>query len=281
MAARAAESAFASFEEKWLRANPEQAMVAVFLPPPERRLAAAFGSLVYELEQTLFGVREPQVAAAKLEWWRHELAGVSAGASRHPVARALLEAGPPLLPAPWADLASGALALLDAPPPASLDAAFARFADFYGPVAAVESTLFAGGTDIAPGHVDLWTSSHLLAAAAQPELLSARGEAVPLDLFARHGITRADLARPGTAQSALLADFVRGLGTRIGHALERAGPASLGRRVRARLDLAAANDASRRSDPAGFLARSAPSRWRLLQLVWREARARASNTPPA
>src|SRR5512146_700921 len=84
-------AAFASFEQKWLEANPEQATVAVFLAPAERRRAAAFGSLVHELEQTAFGVREAQVAAVKLNWWRQELAAATAGASRHPIARELFD----------------------------------------------------------------------------------------------------------------------------------------------------------------------------------------------
>src|SRR6478736_7727110 len=85
------DAAFASFERKWLEANPEQATVAVFLAPGERRRASAFGSLVHELEQTTFGVREPQVAAVKLHWWRQELVAAAAGAPHHPIARELFD----------------------------------------------------------------------------------------------------------------------------------------------------------------------------------------------
>src|SRR5512143_3336331 len=80
-------AAFASFEQKWLEANPEQATVAVFLDPAERRRAAAFGSFVHEIEQAAFGLREGQVAAVKLNWWRQELGAATAGTSRHPIAR--------------------------------------------------------------------------------------------------------------------------------------------------------------------------------------------------
>jgi phytoene synthase len=88
------DAAFASFERKWLEANPEQATVAVFLAPDERRRASAFGSLVHELEQTTFGVREPQVAAVKLNWWRQELIAAPARTPRHPIARELFDAIP-------------------------------------------------------------------------------------------------------------------------------------------------------------------------------------------
>ena len=82
-------SAFASFERKWLDANPEQAAVLVFLRPAQRRSASAFGSLIHELTQTVFGVREAQVAGAKLGWWQQELTGAAAGNPRHPISREL------------------------------------------------------------------------------------------------------------------------------------------------------------------------------------------------
>ena len=80
-----ADDAFASFERKWLDANPEQAAVLVFLRADERRRAAAFGTLIHELTQTTFAVRETQVAAAKLAWWEQELHSASGGRARHPI----------------------------------------------------------------------------------------------------------------------------------------------------------------------------------------------------
>src|SRR5258706_4600441 len=84
----ASAAAFASFENKWLVAQPENALVAIFLPADQRQRASAFGSLVHELEQTAFHVREPQVAATKLAWWRQELADAATGNARHPISKA-------------------------------------------------------------------------------------------------------------------------------------------------------------------------------------------------
>ena len=82
---------FASFEQKWLAANPENAIVAVFLPSAQRRLAGAFGSLIHELSSAAFHIREPQVAATKLAWWRQELADAAFGKPSHPVTQTLFD----------------------------------------------------------------------------------------------------------------------------------------------------------------------------------------------
>src|SRR5581483_11798928 len=126
------DGAFASFVQKWLAANPEQVAVGVFLAPEARLRASGFGALVHELAETAFATREPQVAAAKLAWWRQDLA---ADEPRHPIAKTLMAdaQAAAIDPALWSALVDGALAELDAPPPADLAAAFAVLNAFYGP----------------------------------------------------------------------------------------------------------------------------------------------------
>lgn len=265
-------AAFASFEQKWLEANPEQATVAVFLAPAERRRAAAFGSLVHELEQTAFGVREAQVAAVKLNWWRQELAAATAGASRHPIARELFddERARKVDDSYWANLIDGALAQLDVGAASALDESIATLAAFYRPVASLEAALVAGDAARSDTNARLWISSHMLrSAAAHPE----HERTLPLDLLARHGLARSRLAEPGPERAAALRDFLGLLHAEVDGALAQAAGASLGRRVRARLDrelMAKARDAA---DPAIILAEHAHGRrWRSLWLSWREAR---------
>lgn len=272
----AAEAAFASFEEKWLQANPEQATVAVFLPPGQRRLASAFGSLVHELEQAAFGVREPQVAAAKLDWWRQEFAALASGQARHPIARELQvhARGLDVDAALWTGLVDGALMLLDPPSIATTEDAFAALEVFYGPVAAVEQRL-AGGDSARTGAASrLWSGSRLLSLAANLRRAPERAAYVPLDLLARHGLTRADIGAGSAAGTALLRDFLRELGDSLGRAFAEP-TATLGRRVRARIDLRLAARAANSADPVAFLAEADYGRWRTVWLAWREARASA------
>lgn len=266
------DTAFASFERKWLEANPEQATVAVFLGPRERRRASAFGSLVHELEQATFGVREPQVAAVKLNWWRQELLAGATGTSRHPIARELFDDERALAVdrSLWSDLIDGGLVQLDTGAASSLDDTFAALAAFYRPVAALETVL--GGSDAGPRDTTarLWISSHMLhSVATYPE----HERTLPLDLLARHGVARADLTQSSPRRTALLRDFLARLRAEIEGALAQGTQASLGRRVRARLDLDVTARSAAAPDPAAILACPVRARrWRSLWLAWSEAR---------
>jgi phytoene synthase len=264
------DAAFASFERKWLEANPEQATVAVFLASGERRRASAFGSLVHELEQTTFGVREPQVAAVKLNWWRQELIGAAAGASRHPIARELFddERTRSIGAARWSNLIDGALAQLESAAASDLRDSISTLAAFYRPVASLEATLAAQEASRTEADARLWISAHLLHSVVQP----GQDRAIPLDLLARHGLARSSLAEPSPARTALLRDYLALVRDEIDAALTQAPQASLGRRVRARLDRELAARAREAADPWALLARRPASRWRSLWLSWREAR---------
>ena len=63
----------------------------MFLPSAQRRLAVAFGSLIHELSSAAFHIREPQVAATKLAWWRQELADAAFGKPSHPITQTLFD----------------------------------------------------------------------------------------------------------------------------------------------------------------------------------------------
>lgn len=264
--------AFASFEQKWLEANPEQSIVAVFLGPAERRRAAAFGSFVHELEQAAFGLREAQVAAVKLNWWRQELAAATAGASRHPIARELFDdqRARAIDDSLWSGLIDGALAQLDMGAASTLDGAIAALAAFYRPVASLDAALTAGSAVQDDANARLWISSHMLrSAAVHPE----HERTLPLDLLARHGLARSSLAEPSPQRAAVLRDFLGLLHAEIDAALAQAPRASLGRRVRARLDRELTVKARAAADPAIILAEHTQERrWRSLWLSWREAR---------
>jgi phytoene synthase len=62
----------------------------LFLPPERRRAITALYAFCREVDDVVDEGGEPQVAAAKLAWWRTELAHLFAGQPQHPVTRALL-----------------------------------------------------------------------------------------------------------------------------------------------------------------------------------------------
>src|ERR1017187_443370 len=62
----------------------------LFLPPPRRAAITAFYAFCREVDDIADEVSDTGVAAAKLAWWRSEVAASFAGTPTHPVTRALL-----------------------------------------------------------------------------------------------------------------------------------------------------------------------------------------------
>ena len=61
----------------------------LFLPPDRRRAITALYAFCREVDDVVDETHEPQIAAAKLAWWRAELANLFAGKPQHPVTKAL------------------------------------------------------------------------------------------------------------------------------------------------------------------------------------------------
>jgi len=62
----------------------------LFLPPPRRAAITAFYAFCREVDDVVDETLDPSVAAAKLAWWRQEVAAAWAGAPTHPVMKALM-----------------------------------------------------------------------------------------------------------------------------------------------------------------------------------------------
>src|SRR5437867_12906680 len=63
----------------------------LFLPHERRRAITALYAFCREVDDVVDETGEMQVAAAKLAWWRSELANLYAGHPQHPVTLALQE----------------------------------------------------------------------------------------------------------------------------------------------------------------------------------------------
>src|SRR5204862_6638836 len=61
----------------------------VFLPAERRRAITALYAFCREVDDVVDEGMEPEVAGAKLAWWRVEVANLFAGHPQHPVTRAL------------------------------------------------------------------------------------------------------------------------------------------------------------------------------------------------
>ena len=61
----------------------------LFLPPERRRAITALSAFCREVDDVVDEGMDPQLAQAKLAWWRGEVANLFAGSAQHPVTRAL------------------------------------------------------------------------------------------------------------------------------------------------------------------------------------------------
>jgi len=61
----------------------------IFLPQKQRRAITALYAYCREVDDVVDNISDPQVAAAKLQWWRTEIDALYRGQAQHPVTRAL------------------------------------------------------------------------------------------------------------------------------------------------------------------------------------------------
>jgi 15-cis-phytoene synthase len=96
----------------------------LFLPPPRRAAITAFYAFCREVDDVVDETSDAGVAAAKLAWWRREVAEAYAGRPTHPVTRALMP-----LAAPFQIEARHLDAVIDG---CQIDLEQTRFLDFAG-----------------------------------------------------------------------------------------------------------------------------------------------------
>ena len=276
-----ADPAYASFEQKWFAVHPEYAVASVFLAPAQRHRANAFGTLVHELEEAALQPHEPQVTGIKLGWWRNELGSAAAGRANHPVTKQLFadEGARAIDSGSWLQLAETALAASALPAAPDFPALLGQYRDFHAAVADINAALMpaAASEDDIGRNAALWTISHLLR--KLPAM--ARGDEslpLPLDLLARHGLTRSGLAEATPERAALLRDHLDLMARTMTDLTSAPSQRSLYQRVRVRLDRKLIEAARKLPDPLSVIAGDARAgRWSTLWTSWREARDLARN----
>jgi phytoene synthase len=182
----------------------------LFLAPARRRAITALYAFCREVDDVVDETADAQLAATKLAWWRHEVAGLFAGNPQHPVTRALQ----PAL-APYGITAQRLNEIIDG---MQMDLTQTRYLDFAGlerycyHVAGVVGLLAAGIF----GHTDPRTPEYARSLGTAFQLTNiirdvgedARKNRIylPIEDLQKFGVTAADLlnARHSEAFVALM-----------------------------------------------------------------------------
>ncbi len=240
--------ALASFVAKWSLAQPELPLALRFCPASIRPFVSAFACLSNELAHSAFHIVEPEVATTKLNWWAEELAGLSLGKPRHPLTEVLAGFEPirKIHANQWAAVINGGFYQRQTEPASSLDALLASYLRLLAPLAEIEANLYAklGAHELTPAAS---LSRCLHEAGRLDELLARDRLPLPLELLARHQLSRADLLQPSERRSLALREHFAALAAGL-EAIDRNGLSPLAA-MRLSADQQRSRRAARALDP--------------------------------
>lgn len=267
------ESTFDEYLVAWRSASHARTVAWLFLHADERIRLGGLAALQQEWLRATREVSEPQVAAAKLGWWREEMQRAVQGEARHPLTQALFaDARIRTVPLPcWTAGVDAALLAINAPPAADFAAQRANIEPLADAFAQLE-TRVAFGAAAADKAAAVWVAG--LLAANLRALASEVGHGrspVPMNLLARHGLTREALLEDSPARRAALRDFTGELERALVEAAKMDAPLSLLRSVQLRSDRHSLCAALRAEDPLAGLQASHGGLRDVLK-TWRDAR---------
>lgn len=184
--------------EQVLRTNRLFRVSHAFAPPRQARRLLPLYALFGAIEELCSECSDDAVAWRKLEWWSHECRPANRQRSQHPVMRGLVETGAENgLSAEWLERLFGHAAFrLDAPAPPDM-AGLRQLCDAIGrPTFELELAVCGGPGPLSETELGAAATSGLLQLLRESARRGSRKPHwwVPLNLLARHGIERDELA---------------------------------------------------------------------------------------
>jgi phytoene synthase len=268
------DGALGDYLSSWREADPRRAHAWLFLGRSERIRYGACAALLHEWRKAVREVSEPQVAMAKLGWWREELQRAAEGGPRHPLTQSLFaDAGVRAVPLScWTAVVDAALLLVAAPPSADFAAQRRAIAPLAAATAALETRVWFGPSVGVARAAAVTALASLFADLRALAIEVARGRSpLPMNLLARHGLTIEGLTRQNQARGAALRDYAQLLRDALAEAATIPGPLTLFRAVELRHDLQDLERAASAEDPLAALRPRRPGFGDLLK-TWRAAR---------
>ncbi|KZC16414.1 MULTISPECIES: phytoene synthase [Rhodanobacter] len=265
------------FIDKWLAVQPQQRVALAFVDGRRYPGHVALAALEQELLGAAYGIREPQVAVAKLNWWAEELAGASASGGRHPLTQVLFdeERAHALAGELWLAPVLAAMAQLEQGTAADFPAQVEAALPLHGALAALE-TAWWYGADASPERASrVAVLNHLLYALLRLEQDVERDRLpLPMARLARHGLGRAQLRTAGAARQQAIRAQLDDLLASWKASAALAGPLSVFRALESRHASGLARRAARAGDALAVL-RAGQARTGLATALqaWQAARA--------
>jgi len=237
----------------------------------------ALAALEQELLGAAYGIREPQVAVAKLNWWAEELSGAAASGGRHPLTQVLFddERAHAIASDLWLAPVLAAMAQLEQGTAADFSAQLAAAMPLHGALARLE-TIWWYGVGASPARAaKVATLNHLLYALLRLEQDAERDRLpLPMARLARHGLSRSQLRTPGETRQQAVRAQLEDLLFGWCEAAALAGPLSVFRAVESRHGSKLAQHAARAGDAVAALQAGRPRAGLATTLqAWQAARA--------
>ncbi|MBB6245855.1 phytoene synthase [Rhodanobacter sp. A1T4] len=196
-----------SFIDKWLAVQPQQRVALVFVDGQRHPGHIALAALEQELVAAAYGIREPQVAVAKLNWWAEELSGAVTSGGRHPLTQVIFddERAHDIAGERWLAPVLAAMAQLEQGTAADFATQIIAAAPLHGALAALETAWWYGAEASPDRAARVAALNHLLYALLRLEQDADRDRLpLPMARLARHGLSRAQLRVPGDARQAAI-----------------------------------------------------------------------------
>jgi phytoene synthase len=265
-----------SYIDKWLAVQPQQRTALIFVDPAKYPGHVALAAWEQELLSAAYGIREPHVAATKLNWWAEELSGAAAGGGRHPLTRVLFEheRARAMPQERWLAPVLAAMAQLEEGTAVDFPAQLAAATALHGALAELETAWWYGQNASPARAARLATLGHLLFALRRLQDDVERDRlALPMARLARFGLGRASLRQPGEARDQAIKAQLDDLRSAWTEASGLEGPLSVFRALEAEEGERLVRKAARAAEPLQALQKGgANSGFRATLRAWRAAR---------
>lgn len=258
----AGHDALQSYVDKWLAAQPAQRVALAFVDPARHPGHIALAALEQELLVAAYGIREPHVAATKLNWWAEELSGAAQSGGRHPLTQVLFddERAGRIGSERWLAPVLAAMAQLEEGTAADFTAQLVAASQLHGALAALETAWWFGESASPERAAGLATLAHLLHALRRLDDDAERDRLpLPMAVLARHGLSRDQLRRAGPARNAAGRDQLGEIAAAWRDAARRPGPLSVFRAIESHEGQRLAQRAAAAAEPLQTLQRARPA----------------------